>query len=1029
MVWMRLLALSFGSMVFAVGAVLSSVMAGLALGSFVLGRVSDRWKRPLLAYAMLEAGIGVTALIVPRLLSLVGGVALPHGSGTAAFLGQASFTFALSFIVLLVPTALMGGTLPLLSRVLVGGGRNVAARVGGLYSANTFGGVAGVALGGIVLLPLIGMARTTLLAVALNLAVAICVGAIAWRGESSVAAVRETSYSSESRRPGPVGAVILLAIGLSGLAAMVYEVSWTRSLALVIGSSIYAFSTMLLSFIFGIGLGSFIFAKAFRRRSPSVGVFSYLEMAIALSAAGVVFSFDRLPLLFMRMYGALAPGVGLLFIGELLICFLVMLVPTVLFGAALPLAAHIFSARVQGVGRAVGTVYGSNTLGCIVGSTCASFLLIPLVGLETTLNVAITVNAAVALLVYIWSAHRRGVKLAFSAVCIACVAAVVAAPRQWDRGVMSIGVAPNAVWLHKLTRLGDLETIASVPELLYYRDGLSATVAVKKDQRDISMSIDGKTDASAVGDLPTEMLVGYLPLFIHSRPETVMVLGLGSGISLAAAVSFGVDHAECLEIEPAVVEASRFFAHANRNVLSHPRSRVLLADARHHLLTTDTKYDVITSEPSNPWMAGISNLFTKEFYEICARRLNPGGVLCQFIHGYNLSEEDFRMVMATFSSVFPHKQLWSSAFGLDYLMIGSLDSVSPDLQRTFLNMDDRDVQRDLAQIGIVEATDLYAHFLFAGSVWDELATGARLNTDDLPVLEFSAPKSLYLTADIINSPIGDILHSPGIDDLPGLVLSGEDRAKIHVRRGDLFLLHDFFSQAIREYDAAAGYAPELHTPVLRRAAVRLTMAQRGSRASLSLAREDLDRAHGLDPNWPDTYEKMALLALLEGRPDQAAHHLKRAMALQPRQQYYEDLIDILVDDLKRYADADQYAEEALAIFGEKATFLEKKGFIAEVSGEYTRAAQYYQKAVEADPYTPANYRLGRLLLQFGQPAPAIGPLQKAVRLGPTFAEPHIALAKAYSATGKRKDAIRSFRAALKIDPDNAEALAGLNSLK
>jgi spermidine synthase len=1028
-VWMRLLALSFGSMVFAVGAVLSSFMAGLALGNFVLGRASERWQRLLLVYAGLEAGIGLTALLVPGLLRLVGSVRLPQGHSVQALLTQTFLTFILSLVVLAIPAALMGGTLPVLSRALIRTRQEIGGKVGALYSLNTLGGAAGVALGGMILLPLMGMRNLTYTAAALNLSIALAVGAAGFRAKCPT--------SADLAVPDSIGAapfsgstlMLLVAAGLSGLAAMIYEVSWTRSLSLVIGSSVYAFSTMLLSFIFGIGLGSLLFARIFRRRSPSLPMFSLVEAAIAISCIFVVLTFDRLPSLFMKLYGVMAPRVSVLFVGELLVCFLVMLVPTVLLGAALPMVAHILATRMHGVGRSIGTVYGSNTLGCIVGSASASFLLIPLVGLETGLKVAIAVNIAASLLAFAVSRGRRLTKYAFFSLCIALVAVVFAAPKRWNKGVMSVGVAPNAVWLEKLTRIGDLETIASVPELLYYKDGLSATVAVKKDRRDISISIDGKTDASAVGDLPTELLVGYLPLFIHSDPETVMVLGLGSGISLAATLAFGVEYSECLEIEPAVVEASRFFSHVNREALSDPRAKVLLADGRHHLLSTANRYHVITSEPSNPWMAGISNLFTREFYEVCASRLKTGGVMCQFIHGYNLTSRDFRMVMATFSSVFPHKQLWSSAFGLDYLMIGSLDSMPLDLDRIGSRMEDEDVRADLRQIGILDATDLLAHFLIRDETWDEIAAGAPINTDNLPILEFSAPRSLYLTTGIMEGEVGRLIHEDTIREPPQIILTDRHRGRIHARRGELFSLHDYFPRAIREYDAAIELLGDWHVPYLKRARVYLSMTRRGSSLSITRAEQDLTTAIELDPDSPEVYVAMAELSQLQGKPDHAAQRLMRAVDLAPRIEYYEDLIDILIDDLGSYGEAERFADEALSVFGEESSLLEKKGFIAEVTGEYTTAAHYYQKATEADPYSSANYRLGRLLLALGQPSRALEYLEKAVRLGPTFTETHTALAKAYAAMDRRSKAVRSYRNALRVDPNNPEAQAGLNSLR
>ncbi|MFQ5905645.1 MAG: fused MFS/spermidine synthase [bacterium] len=1028
-VWMRLLTLSFGSMVFAVGAVLSSFMAGLALGNFFLGRAADAWRRPLIGYAILEAGTGISALLVPPLLRLADRVSIMHGAGAAPFLGQAFLTFTLSFMVLMIPTVLMGGTLPALSRSLVRRESEVGGRVGVLYGLNTLGGAAGVVLAGMLLIQKIGLRNTTLLAVALNIlvSVVVCIFAFAIRVPVSVG-----PRVQEGAPSGPVHAprtVLAVAIALSGLTAMVYEVSWTRSLALVIGSSIYAFNTMLLSFIFGIGLGSLIFAAIFRRRAPGMAAFAYVELLIGICCFMVVLSFDRLPSLFLRMYAALAPAPGHLFLGELLICFLVMLFPTVLFGTTLPMIGHIFAGRHKTVGKSIGTVYAANTAGCIVGSVAASFLLIPILGVQHTLKLAVALNVVIAILVFLFTRRSRMDKYVFSTSAVALTALIFAAPKEWNRNVMSMGVAPNAVWLDKLTKLGSLEDIASVPELLYYKDGLNSTVAVHRDQKDISMSIDGKTDASAKGDLPTELLVGYLPLFLHSQPETVMVLGLGSGISLAATVSFGVDYSECLEIEPAVVTASRHFSPANRNVLEKANAKVILADGRHFLLRSKRLYDVITSEPSNPWMAGISNLFTREFYEICARRLKPDGIICQFIHGYNLTEEDFRMVMATFSSVFPHKQLWSSAFGIDYLMIGSGSGIQIDLDRIERKMKLDEVLSDLEKIGITTITDFMAHFLLEDEAWDALVQGASINTDDFPILEFSAPKSLYLPLDILHSRLGKEIHTLRIRAQPRVRWTRRDKARIHVRRGDLFFIHDFFGSAISEYEKAASLEPDWYRPYLSRAGVYETMARRGLTVLPAEMRRDLDTALKLNPNSAEVYEKMAFLACLEQKPGVSASYLKMAIAIEPKESYYQELIDILVDDLGDYEQADGYVLDALSRYDSSAKLLQKKGFISELAGDYRTAVSSYRKAREKDPYGSASYRLGRILLNLGLPEQAVEPLEQAVKVGPTFAQTHLSLAKAYAGSGMKRKAVREFKKALRIDASSRDALEGLEALR
>jgi spermidine synthase len=1028
-VWMRLLTLSFGSMVFAVGAVLSSFMAGLALGNFLLGKAADRWTKPLFGYALLEAGIGITSLAVPLLLHAVERVNITHSSTTAPFMGQALVTFVLSFPVLMVPTALMGGTLPVLSKAVIKKNRDIGSFLGMLYGLNTMGGVFGVALAGLLLLPRIGLRNTTFLAVAMNLLVAVVIGMFSRSVPIPASAKQETPGKKPVEELARTGVVLLAAIGLSGLASMIYEVAWSRSLAPVIGSSIYAFNTMLLSFIFGIGLGSLIFASLFRRRTPNTTLFAYLELVIGISCFAVLLLFDRLPAVFLKMFSSLSPSVGQLFWVELTICFLVMLVPAIMFGMTLPAITHMFTKKMGKLGASVGTVYASNTLGCIVGSAGASFALIPAFGLEHTLRTAIAINAVVAVGVLLLTKRPRARDFILSACAALLLVLVFAAPKHWNRSLITVGTAPNARWLLQMAGKGSLQDVASVPELLYYKEGLNSTVGVHRDQNDLSLSINGKTDASAKGDLPTQVLTGCLPLFLHAQPETVLVIGLGSGISLATAVSFGVDCAECVEIEPAVVPASKFFVEQNRDVLSNPHAKLIVADGRHYLLSDAKKYDVITSEPSNPWMAGESNLFTKEFYEICARSLKDRGIMCQFVQGYNLTPADFKLVMSTFSSVFPHKQLWSSEFGIDYLMIGSANEIAIDPARIEDRMKGSTLSGDLRKMGISSTTDLLAHFLVGDEKWDAISPRWPINTDNLPILEFSAPRSLYLRTHIVRSDLGDEIHSMEMPLGPGVAWSQSQKVDIHLRRADLFLLGDFHKEAIMEYEAVMGLDNALCVPYIKRAEAYEDMAEKGLKVSYDAIRADLETALRLCPDSADIYLGLAVLARLEGKPEEAVAYLEEAIGIQPKEAYYEKLIGILVDDLKDRRKAEIYLARAMQAHGPSVVLLEKAGILAEARGDYQTAVAFYRKVLKIDPYGSANYRLGVVFLILDIPERAVEPLRVAVRLGPSFVQTHLALAQAYAGAMMNDKAAHEFKRALKIDPGNTMALKGLQQLK
>jgi spermidine synthase len=282
-------------------------------------------------------------------------------------------------------------------------------------------------------------------------------------------------------------------------------------------------------------------------------------------------------------------------------------------------------------------------------------------------------------------------------------------------------------------------------EILYYRDGPSATVAVERSASFVSLLVNGKADAStAPADMPTQLMLGHLPLLLHAEPRAILVIGLGSGITAGAVARHPVQRLDVVEIEPAVIEASRFFREEHGDVLTDPRVRVVVGDARNFLLTTEARYDVITSEPSNPWIGGIASLFSLEFFELARRHLQPGGIMLQWIHAYGLLSEDLRMVVETFRTVFPAVSIWQVSPG-DFLLLGRVDPAPLDLSLVKARYQtNRAVRRDLERIGLRGWSGLLGYFVLGPEDTARYARGAAVNTDDQLALEFSAPRALYL---------------------------------------------------------------------------------------------------------------------------------------------------------------------------------------------------------------------------------------------------------------------------------------------
>jgi spermidine synthase len=752
-VWVRMLGLVFGHTVYAVTTALTAFMAGLALGAYLFGRFIDTRDRPLRIYALLEGGIGLFCLLIPFLLAQAQHVYLAlYKSLNLSFFTFSLVQFALVFLVLLVPTTLMGGTLPVLSKFFVQRLEGVGRKVGDLYALNTFGAVVGTIAAGFFLVPAIGVRWSIILAAGINLAIAAAAFAIDRALPRPPAPARELSRERKETRAGdeaaplanPVLFLLLAGIGLSGAASMVYEIAWTRALVLVIGSSTYAFSVMLTTFLGGLALGSLLFARIWGRRAFDAGLFGFLELAIGLAALALVPAFDRMPELFLRIM-RLAPGShGATLLGQFSISFLVMIVPTTLIGAAFPCVVQLATTHMRRLGREVGAVYSVNTVGTVVGAFGAGFLLVPTLGVQSSILAAAAVNAGVGATALVACGRPRWRQWACVPLLALFVLGCVFFPR-WDRALMTAG-APvyTPVWVNAADPAERFRSHAASFEQLFYEEGISSTVSVDRTHGLRSLRVNGKADASDGIDMLTQLMLGHLPMLLHPRPERALVIGLGSGVTAGAMAQHPVLKAlDVVELEPAVIRASAFFTHVNRDVLRDPKVRVVVADGRNFILASDAKYDVISSEPSNPWMAGVANLFSREFYELARRRLAEDGLMIQWIHGYSLFPRDLQMVVNTFRSVFPHATVWWTAPG-DYLLVGANERFVIDYDRVRARYEaSAEVRDDFKFLGWQSPLALLTLFLLDEEDTARYARGALENTDDRPVLEFSAPLALY----------------------------------------------------------------------------------------------------------------------------------------------------------------------------------------------------------------------------------------------------------------------------------------------
>ncbi len=743
-VWGRLLVLVFGATTIAVTTVLVVFMGGLALGGALGGRFVDRIRRPLLVYATIELGVGGYALAIPWLLTAVVPVYQTLWQQVAASsLLVLGARVALVAAILAVPTVLMGATLPVISRAVAVGAPSMVSRVAALYTANTAGAIAGAVGTGFLLLPAIGVTRTIYVAVAANLAAA----AAAW-----LLARRAVGGSHASHRPGNAPATpidpsvqrrVLLTLAISGAAALVNEVVWTRALSLVLGSSVYAFSAMLATFLTGLAAGAACGTWLVRRIHPRPAVLGAVQLGVAIASLATMALLGQLPFALIAAVRTLRTlGPDAIAVVQFALSFLVMFAPTFGFGLVFPVALHLAARDPSAIGAAVGRLYAVNTAGAIVGAVLAGFVLIPFFGVQTSLFVAVA--ACLALGVWLVAGDRsipRRVTLGGSLGAGAVVVIMVATVPPWSGTLMSSGVYWN---LPRYLAIAEREGVEGVKarlrhgETIYEREGLTATVVVTRTDEDGRLlTINGRTES---GDsfMRTQVAIGHWPLWFARSADRVLVIGLGSGATAGSVLRYPVGRVDVVELERAVIEASGRFEPENGRPLSDARVRVWPEDGRNFLLLSPHRYDVIISQPSLPWVAGAATLFTEEFFALAASRLQPGGVFGQWVTADAMGREDLRAVLAAFARAFPFFVVLEPTPG-DVFLVGSQSPLALDEGRIAAAFADPGIAPDLRRVDFNGPRDLYATLVGHNGTITPLLDGAVPNRDDNVAVEFSGP--------------------------------------------------------------------------------------------------------------------------------------------------------------------------------------------------------------------------------------------------------------------------------------------------
>lgn len=728
--WTRLLTLTFGSTTFAVSAVLTSFMTGLALGAWFLGRIADRVRRPLLLYAWIEAGIAALALLLPRVLS---GVSALYPALYAAASGQPwmlpAARLLLSFFILLLPCTLIGGTLPVLVRFAARSAERFGRDFGALYGMNTLGAVLGCVLAGFYLLGRFGLATTNLIAVTANLVLAISFWVLDVRVSRSPLSPVEAGQPSPPRFSWEEKIVVGVAV-ISGFTLLALEVLWTRALVHALLSTTYSFTAVLATLLLALALGSFLTTRWPAAPGKLADLWLVARLAwVELGFAVVLLA--ELPLLgqlvIINEFWVVLLGSDWGLLCKFLTAAVMIFIPATLAGMLFPLSTQILSRRLDRVGGSLGRIYLLNTLAAAAGALLAGFVMIPGLGVKNSYVGLAATHVAVGVTLALISSRRRAWLVALPVL----LGAAFLGARALDR---------RDLFGDPRLEIPDLQM-----ELLAYKEAADATFAVYRQQPGDHryLYINGFVAASAERQSHYMPMMAHLPLLLHPMPRRVLVIAFGTGATAGAATLHPIERLDVVDISRGVFELAPYFAAANHNVLDDARARARVEDGRNFIQASRERYDVITSEPMPPKFATMVNFYTRDYYRAARARLTPDGVICQWVPFHLITADDARMIIRTFLEIFPHASLW--VIRGTGLLIGSVEPAALDPAYLAARMSVPRVTADLARLEFKSVEDLLKTFALDTAALRTFSAGAPIITDNYPYLEFSSDQPYLLT--------------------------------------------------------------------------------------------------------------------------------------------------------------------------------------------------------------------------------------------------------------------------------------------
>ena len=987
-IWMRQLTLIFGSTVFATSTVLTAFMAGLALGSYYFGRkIDESTQSPLRLYALLEAGIGAFCLVWPLILTALGAIyVLIHRNVTSEFYTLSLIRFVLTFGVILIPSTMMGGTLPVLTRFFVKRLEQLGTNIGILYALNTFGAVIGTVAAGFFLIEALGIRWTLGIGIAINFGVAAIALALTQKvsGTEADEPAEETQQAESEDVPDlPERQLVLWAIGISGFCALAYEVLWTRIMVFFLGSTTYAFATMLAAFLFGIALGSMVFSRWVDRIKQPVAVFGIVQLGIGLFALILMPAFEEL----YGMSQAFQSTFGSSRFWAFFSCFLVMCLPTFLMGASFPLVTKIYTGSARQLGRSIGNVYAVNTVGSILGAFCAGFILIPLLGIRPSIVLTIVLNTGIGCLLVL-----RSRQLTETGKSLLQGVGVGMPILNAGLAVILLLTVNQPLFLKstifKTQRPGDT--------LIDYNEEVDATVTTLKDDEGVyRLYVDTNQAADASRwDSPSHRVIAHLPLLLHPRPKQALVVGFGMGLTSHSITQHGV-RVDAIELSSGVISAAqKHFTHVNGNVFENPLFSYKLNDGRNHILMTKTRYDMISTGIIHPLVsAGSSNIYTADFYRLCRRILSEDGIMCQWVPLHRLPEAHYKMIVRTFIEVFPHTTLWYKYTPDFVILIGTPGPLRIDYKNFMARAQIASIREGLTADDL-DGPSLLDSFMMGPETVRKYAGVGPIHTDNRPRLEF------FHGADLVGTTMQNVKGMSEYRErvLPYLENYGATLAEKRVIRERLDtyfratqrLIRGQIAYASGQYQSAASLmndAVEINPvdeTIRYNFGVVAGLIREGEQEELRQIEKQVQQTMAQNPDDIQGHLHLATLYEMQGELGKATRELEELLRRDPKRFEVYLLLGPLYERQERYKDAlrtyERLERQEITSQLPAPIFAAMAGLHLQL-GNLKEAERYGKKGIAVDANSwRSHYILGNVFAAMNQPQKQIESYDNALKV-------------------------------------------------